>query len=207
MNDCRGHCKDFQRMPERKTMGELGNMNPLRRPNSSWLSSKLEVKKSETHGKGVFATSRITAGERVAIFGGDVMAIDEIDDLPSRLQKYPMQIEERFVLGRRGAVKPEPADFFNHSCDPNCGFKGQIFLEAMRSIRIGEEVTFDYGMVVSESVNSDVVFEMNCRCNAPNCRKVITENDWKLRVLQRRYEGFFSQYLQEKIEALRKSGR
>ena len=174
---------------------------------SSWLSSKLEVRKSQTHGRGVFAKSRITAGERVAIFGGDIMAIEEIDDLPGQLQEYPMQIEERFVLGRRGAVKPEPADFFNHSCEPNCGFKGQIFLVAMRSVLRGEEVTFDYGMVVSESVGSDIVFEMNCRCNTKSCRNMVTENDWKLKVLQRKYEGYFSQYLQERIDALRERKR
>src|SRR5260370_38858817 len=116
---------------------------------SSWLSSKLQITKSGIHGSGVFARARITTGEKVAIFGGDVMAIDEIDDLPSRLQEYPMQIEERFVLGRRSAVKPEPAEFFNHNCEPNCGFKGQILLVSMRSIRIGQEVAFGDGMAVS----------------------------------------------------------
>ncbi len=114
-----------------------------------------------------------------------------------------MQIEERFVLGRRGAMEPEPADFFNHSCEPNCGFKGQIFLVAMRPIRKGEEVTFDYAMVVSESVSSNIVFEMHCRCQTKSCRRIITENDWKLPLLQQKYKGFFSHYLQEKIDALR----
>jgi len=77
----------------------------------------------------------------------------------------------------------------------------------MRSIRIGEEVTFDYGMVVSESVSSDIVFEMDCRCKTQRCRKIITENDWKLKMLQQKYKGFFSQYLQEKIAALQRSRR
>lgn len=173
---------------------------------SSWISASLEVGKSAIHRNGVLAKATIAAGERVAVFGGDVMAIDEIDDLPTALQEYPMQIEERFVLGRRGPVEPEPADFFNHSCEPNCGFKGQIFLVAMRPIQAGEEITFDYGMVVSESVGSNIVFEMPCRCGTKSCRRVITENDWKLEALQRRYHGFFSEYLQEKIDALRRTG-
>jgi hypothetical protein len=166
---------------------------------SSWLSPKLEVQRSKTHKKGVFARANIAKGERLVIFGGDIMLIDEIDDLPERLQEYPMQIEERFVLGSRSALQPEDTDFFNHSCDPNAGFKGQIFLVAMRDIKIGEEVTFDYAMVLSESIGSAITFEMECRCGAANCRKLITENDWKLPVLRRKYDGYFSQYLQEKI--------
>jgi hypothetical protein len=60
---------------------------------SSWLSDKLAVGKSAIHGKGVFATKRVTAGERLAIFGGDVMAIDEIDDLPSRRRDSTAKLE------------------------------------------------------------------------------------------------------------------
>jgi uncharacterized protein len=164
----------------------------------SWLNPKLEVRTSPTHENGVFARETVSAGERVAIFGGDVMFIDEINHLPERFQDYPMQIEERFVLGSRSVT--EEADFFNHSCDPNAGFKGQIFLVAMRRILVGEEVTFDYAMVVSESLGSDIVFEMNCRCGAPTCRRVITEHDWKRADLRKRYGGYFSEYLQEKIE-------
>jgi len=130
------------------------------------------------------------------------MLIDEIDCLPPGLDEYPMQIEERFVLGSRSARDPEPSDFFNHSCQPNCGFKGQIFLVAMRDIENNEEVTFDYAMVVSESVGSDIVFEMKCNCGEQACRKQITEDDWRLPALQRKYDGYFSEYLQERIDAV-----
>jgi hypothetical protein len=130
------------------------------------------------------------------------MFIDEINDLPEHLQDFPIQIEERFVLGSRSVT--EDTDYFNHSCEPNAGFKGQIFLVAMRRILAGEEVTFDYAMVVSESVGSDIVFEMNCRCGARTCRRVITEHDWKRADLRTKYQGYFSQYLQEKIEAERR---
>jgi hypothetical protein len=127
------------------------------------------------------------------------MFINEIHHLPEHLQDHAMQIEERFVLGSRSTT--EDTDFLNHSCDPNAGFKGQIFLVAMRPILAGEEVTFDYAMVVSESVGSDIVFQMNCRCGAPTCRRVITEHDWKRADLRNRYQGYFSEYLREKIEA------
>ena len=166
----------------------------------SWMSDKLEVRMSRIHAKGVFTKESIRKGERLTVFGGDVMLIDEIVCLPAGLNEYPMQIEERFVLGSRSARDPEPSDFINHSCEPNCGFKGQIFLVAMRDIEPDEEITFDYAMVVSKSVGSNIVFEMECNCGEPTCRKLISEDDWRLTELQSKYSGFFSQYLQERID-------
>jgi hypothetical protein len=165
----------------------------------SWLNPKVEARKSEKHGKGAFARESIYKGERLAILGGDIMWIDEINNLPEALSDYPMQIEERFVLGSRDSLEPEDTDFFNHSCNPNIGFKGQIFLVAMRDIKTDEELTFDYAMVVSESVGSDIVFKMECTCGSENCRKTITEYDWTLPQLQKRYKGYFSEYIKEKI--------
>jgi len=167
----------------------------------SWLHPDLEKRCSATQGCGIFARADIRKGERLAIFGGKIMLIDEMYRIPPQMQSYTMQIEERFVLGPAGTV-PEDTDFFNHSCDPNSGFCGQIILVAMRDIKAGEEVTFDYAMTVSESVGSDMVFAMRCGCGSPRCRKTITEQDWTLPGLQARYKGYFSPYIQDKIERL-----
>jgi SET domain-containing protein len=165
----------------------------------NWLNPGLEVRNSKIGGRGVFAKENIIRGTRLAIFGGKLMFIDEIRNLPENLQEYTMQIEERLILGPpQNSTEPDETDFFNHSCEPNSGFKGQLFLVAMRDITKNEEITFDYAMVVSESVGSDFVFEMECKCGSGNCRKKITEYDWKLPELQKKYYGFFSQYLQEK---------
>jgi hypothetical protein len=167
----------------------------------SWLHPDLEKRDSSTHGGGIFARAAIRKDVRLALFGGKVMLIDEMYQLPADLQRFTMQIEERFVLGPAGTVQ-EDTDFFNHSCDPNSGFKGQVFLVAMRDICAGEEVTFDYAMTVAESVGSEMVFSMECGCGSALCRKRITEQDWKLPDLQERYRGYFSPYIQEKIERL-----
>ena len=87
------------------------------------------------------------------------------------------------------------------SCWPNAGFRGQIFLVAMRDIAVGEEVTFDYAMVVSKSNGSSIEFEMDCTCGEPACRGRITESDWQRQELRPMYRGYFSQYLEERIEA------
>ncbi|MFA4825000.1 MAG: SET domain-containing protein [Methanoregula sp.] len=165
----------------------------------SWLHPHLEKRCSATQGCGIFARADIRKDERLAILGGKIMLIDEMYQLPVNMQSYTMQIEERFVLGPASSV-PEDTDFFNHSCDPNGGFKGQVFLVAMRDIKIGEEITFDYCMTVSASEGSDMVFKMDCACGSPRCRKTITEHDWMLPELQVRYKGYFSQYIQDKIE-------
>lgn len=167
---------------------------------NSWMNPKLEAGSSpKDHQRGIFAKRPVRKDERLAIWGGDILRIDEIKNVPESLQHYPLQLEERFVIFPRQATEPEDTDFFNHSCDPNSGIKGQIFLVAMRDIEPGEEVTFDYAMVVSESVGSEVVFEMDCNCGSRHCRGKVTEQDWKLPELRRRYNGYFSQYLQEKI--------
>lgn len=171
----------------------------------SWLNPKLEVKRTKEYGKGIFAKEDISKSERLAIFGGSIIKIDEIDNLPEELTDLPMQIEERFVICSVKSGKPEDTDFFNHSCEPNSGIKGQIFLVAIKNIKKDEEVTFDYAMVLSESIESDIVDSpMECKCGDKNCRKNITDNDWKIPELQKKYKGYFSQYLQEKIDAINK---
>jgi hypothetical protein len=94
----------------------------------------------------------------------------------------------------------EPADFINHSCDPNCGLQGQIILVAMTDIQPGEEVTFDYAMTDSSPFD-----EFDCSCASPRCRGKVTRDDWKLPDLWQRYEGYFSTYLGNRINKFRRS--
>jgi hypothetical protein len=75
---------------------------------------------------------------------------------------------------------------------------------AMRTLTTGEEVTYDYAMVMHPNAKSTSYFTMECRCGHTRCRKFITEDDWKIRELQRRYRGYFQWYLQEKIASLDK---
>lgn len=165
---------------------------------NSRLHKDLEVRSSWVEGKWVYAKNDIKKGERLAIFWWSVMFIDEIKDLDESMRYYSMQIEERFVFGNKTSI-PEKTDFFNHSCNPNAGFRGQIFLVAMRDISQNEEITFDYALIISESVWSDIVFQMDCNCGSVNCRNQITENDRKMPELRLKYKGYFSQYLAEKI--------
>ena len=170
---------------------------------ASWMNPSLEVRQSSIDQRGVYARQPVRKGERLAIFGGDILLIDETRSLPEQFRFYPLQIEERFMLYMRNPSVSEDTDYFNHSCEPNAGLRGQIFLVAMRDIAKDEEITFDYCMSLSEFEGSDFAISFDCQCGSPSCRGRVTQTDWRSPALQKKYEGFFSLYIQEKIDRLR----
>jgi len=115
-------------------------------------------------------------------------------------KSHTLQIDEDLYQYPLTTPSLEPGDFINHCCLPNCGIRGQIVMAAMRDIVPGEEVTYDYAMSDGSAYD-----EFPCGCGAPCCRKKVTGNDWKIPELWTRYEGFFSHYLQRRIDKLRSS--
>lgn len=63
-----------------------------------------------------------------------------------------------------------PFKYINHSCDPNCGIKGTKMLYALRSIRAGEELTFDYS---TSEIDTQWRLDHKCNCRSSICRKNI----------------------------------
>jgi hypothetical protein len=102
-------------------------------------------------------------------------------------------------------MKLMPQHYINHSCSANAGFKGQVFIVATRKIKQGEEIFIDYATAsCPNNKNGNKLFTMECLCGSKNCRKIIKETDWKLPELQKKYDGYFQWYLQEKINKLKK---
>lgn len=171
----------------------------------SWMNPKLEVLPASKYGKnekGVFAKGNIKKGKMLAIFGGFIMTLKEEEMLPDYISDYGLQISEKFILGIKKKSEISDTDMFNHSCNPNAGFNGQIFLVAMKDIKKNTEVVFDYAMVLYGN-NKKESYNIECNCGSKKCRKIITENDWKIPELQKRYNGYFQYYLQEKINKLK----
>jgi len=168
----------------------------------SWLSPKLTVKRSSVDKKGVFVGKPIRKNEIIAVFGGLVVRKEEYARLVrgrfKKAEDYGLCLGSGFYLITSREGKLEKADYFNHSCNPNAGIKGQIMLAAMKNIKLGEEITFDYA--TTECDEDD--FE--CKCRAKNCRGKIRKSDWKKPELQKKYRGYFSHYLQEKINKSKK---
>lgn len=169
----------------------------------SWVNSKLYVKNTKTHGRGVYTKEKIKKNDKLAIFGGHVMTRTEEEKTSSGVYDNAIQIDENFVIGatRPSELKGDRTNF-NHSCEPNAGIKGQILLVAMRDIEIGEQITFDYATVLHKAQNVKH-YSMKCSCGSKMCRGIVTDEDWKKPELQNKYRGFFSYYLEEKINKIK----
>lgn len=167
---------------------------------SSYLSSKLEGRpKADGSGNGIYTLQPVKQGELIAVFGGVVYEWDAFIHLPDRERSLCIQVEDRHFLVPRPIGE---GDYVNHSCNPNAGLSGQIGLVAMRDIKAGEEVCFDYAMC--DTMPYD---EFECECGSATCRGNVGGNDWQKPELQKRYAGFFAPHVQRKIEAQRAEKR
>lgn len=168
----------------------------------SWMHPNLEIRDTERCGKGIFvASGRIAKDDVLFVMGGSILTIEDENQLTGVVADKPIEISEQFSIGPRNAaeLRRMPQHYVNHSCDPNAGFKGQIFLVAMTPIYMGQEITYDYAMVMHSNPASDSYFKMACQCGASTCRQWIAEDDWLRLDLQVRYDGYFQWFLQEKI--------
>ncbi len=169
-----------------------------------YLSPDVKLRESRIHGKGLVAIKKIYKGEVVLDFANgpfQFISTEEAKRLYRDGLNYMLQVDDDLYLATVRREDIVDGDFLNHSCDPNCGIRFTLRIVAMRDIESGEEITFDYAMSESEYG----FFEMRCNCGSKRCRKVITGNDWRQKDLQRRYRGFFSEYLQKRIDTLRAS--
>jgi SET domain-containing protein len=168
---------------------------------SSYISPKVEAREvPEKGGRGCFTTVPIASGEVIAVWGGVIVTLQQLNELPDDMQHRSIQIEEEFYLAP--PEQAEVADYVNHSCNPNAGLRGQVVLVAMRDIPSSEEICFDYAM--SDGGSYD---EFECKCGSPSCRKFIRGDDWSRSDLWERYDGYFSPYLQIRIDKLRASDK
>ena len=164
----------------------------------SYLSPKTEVRESNINGLGLFAITDITKDEIAAVKGGRIVDRKTLrEKITPRLGPVEIQIDDDLFIA---PVTDEERDvsmlYSNHSCDPNLGVRGEITFVAMRDIRAGEELTHDW------ATTDDDDYSLECKCGAPNCRKIVTGKDWQRPELQRRYAGYFSAYLARKIAVL-----
>lgn len=166
----------------------------------SWVSHKIEVRSAGDKGRGLFAVEDIAKDEIVTIAGGRIVPLERFDTDPvfEPIRYHGFQIEKDFIICPFDADNMDSTFLTNHSCDPTCGIRGQVSIVALRSIVAGEEITFDYAMT---DTCEEVTMDRACFCGAPNCRKTITGEDWKRADLQEKYKGYFSNYVQELIDA------
>ena len=165
----------------------------------SYLSPKTKVTKSKISGFGLFAIKNIKKSEIVSIKSGHVVDTKTLKRLSKITGNSELQIEDGFFLAPLTKKEKENTMMYlNHSCEPNVGIKGNIVFVAMRGIKAGEELTMDYA--IFDAANR---YKMSCNCQTKLCRKNINGFDWKKLILQKRYHGYFSTFIQQKIDRVK----
>jgi len=163
----------------------------------SYRSLKTQVRESKIHGRGLFAMTDIAKNEIVAVKGGHIIAREELREITPRLGPVEIQIDDNLFIAPVTDEERELSMLYsNHSCDANLGIRGEITFVAMRDIPAGEELTHDW------ATTDDDDYSIECKCGAPNCRKILTGKDWQRPELQQRYAGYFSAYLVRRIAML-----
>jgi uncharacterized protein len=136
----------------------------------------IEVRDSALHGKGVFAVRRIAAGTRIIEYLGERVSHREADRRygdkdPHDNHTFLFIVDARTVID--AGVDGNEARFVNHACEPNCESvieARRVFIDALRSIEPGEELTYDYQIQREPDDPPDVDAIFACRCGFGGCR-------------------------------------
>lgn len=153
-------------------------MPPTKARNSSPLTSKrrFQVRRSSVHGRGVFAVAPIARDERIIEYTGEVIG------WPEALRRHPHDPDDpnhTFYFSLEGGkvidakVGGNSARWINHACEPNCQADetdGRVFIRALRDLRPGDELFYDYGLVLDERQTAKLKKQYACRCGSPSCR-------------------------------------
>lgn len=138
-----------------------------------------EVRRSAVQGRGAFATRQIRRGERIGEYKGERISWEEADaryddESQERHHTFLFEVDDDTVID--AAVHGAGVKYINHSCDPNCEpviEHGHVFIDAIRNIRPGEELFYDYNYILDEPHTAAVKKRYPCWCGSKKCRGTI----------------------------------
>lgn len=135
------------------------------------------VRRSRVHGTGVFAARKIPAGTRLIEYTGERISAAEAD------RRHPVNPEDPyhtffFALESGkvidGGSQGNDARWINHACEPNCEAEetddGRVFIVSQHPIDRGDELNYDYGLVIDERITPTLKKNYQCLCGAETCR-------------------------------------
>jgi SET domain-containing protein len=140
------------------------------------VQSLVEVRQSPIHGSGMFALRHISAGQRIIEYTGERITPAEADaryddDQSDHAHVLLFTVDDKTMID--GGNGGNESRFINHSCEPNCQAvteDGRIFIEALRDIAAGAELTYDYALRRPGRYRAAWRELYACHCGAPNCR-------------------------------------
>jgi SET domain-containing protein len=148
-------------------------------PQASSDARRIQVRRSGVHGKGVFALKPIAKGERIIEYKGEIISWaealrrhphDPAD--PNHTFYFSLDDGSRVIDAKVGG---NAARWINHACQPNCKAEevegeDRVFIHALRALKPGEELFYDYGLVIDERYTAKLKKEYECRCGSRKCR-------------------------------------
>jgi SET domain-containing protein len=136
------------------------------------------VRRSKLHGNGVFAARKIPAGTRIIEYGGERISAKEADrrhptNPDDPFHTFFFALESGQVID--GGDQGNDARWINHCCEPNCESQEskrgkRIHIVAIADIARGQELFYDYGLVMEGRITKTMRREYQCLCGTPSCR-------------------------------------
>ena len=151
-------------------------MPSMKEPAPARPRRRIQARRSGGHGRGVFAEVAIAQGEIILEYAGEVIDWDEAlrrhpRDPSDPNHTFYFHLEDGRVIDR--GVRGTSARWLNHACEPDCeraAQAGRIFIRALRDIAAGEELSFDYRLVIDGRHTPKLKKAYACRCGSPKCR-------------------------------------
>ena len=132
---------------------------------------RIEVRKSDVHGRGVYALQFIRRGTRIIEYTGERTSWEAAPNDENDPHTFNFGLDNGQVINP--LVGGNDARWINHSCDPNCETAEEddrIFIDAMRDIQPGEELFYDYALEIDEPITEEAKKKYACYCGSRTCR-------------------------------------
>jgi len=140
-----------------------------------------KIKKSNIDNKGLYAAKNIKAGRKIINYKGKIITVKETEEnkkFDNDKAIYLFNLNSKYDLD--GDFEYNAARLINHSCNPNCEVDGKglkLWIFALRDIKKGEELSYDYGFGYDKDYKQFV-----CRCGAKNCVGYIVREGSRWRI-------------------------
>ena len=140
-----------------------------------------KIKKSNIDKRGLYASKDIKDGTKIIEYKGKIVTkkkVEEDSKFDNDKAIYLFNLNKRYDLD--GDFKYNTARLINHSCNPNCEVAGvglKVWVYAIRDIKKGEELSYDYGFGYDEYYK-----DFPCRCGSKNCVGYIVREGSRWRI-------------------------
>ena len=140
-----------------------------------------KIKKSNIDKRDLYANRDIKDGTKIIEYKGKIVTkkkVEEDTKFDNDKAIYLFNLNKKYDLD--GDLKFNTARLINHSCNPNCEVAGtglKVWVYAIRDIKEGEELSYDYGFGYDEYYK-----DFPCRCGSKNCVGYIVREGSRWRI-------------------------